>query len=454
MNRSKFLFNILIICIATLALIGCGSDDEDNVTPVPPLEGFLGEIDWVKTFGGSNEDNALSVVETTDGGYAIAGYTQSIDGDITDKTAPDSDYWLLKITKEGEILWSKTYGGSGDERGEKIIQTTDGGFAMVGYSRSADEDVTANAGLQDYWIVKTDASGGIQWEKSFGFPGIDRAFSVVQTRDGGYFITGFLDVTASGGEGNDNKNGFSKHGVGEFWGIKLNAAGEKEWRRFFGGTNNDRSYDVVQTQDDGFIMIGSSESVDFDITNSKGSYDFWAVKINKEGTKLWQKSFGGSEIDVGYAIAATSDGKFLIVGDSRSADGDISSANGNADLWLIQIDGNGNLLWEKSLGGTAFDTGRAIAKMQNGGFVITGNSRSNDIDVAQNKGQSDVWSMIVTINGEVQWKMASGGSQAEFGEGCIETSDKKIIVVGNSESSDFDIPANKGSKDVLIIKYK
>ncbi|WP_108808254.1 hypothetical protein [Aquimarina spinulae] len=454
MNRSKFLFNILIICIATLALIACGSDDEDNATPVPPLEGFLGEIDWVKTFGGSNEDNALSVVETTDGGYAIAGYTQSIDGDITDKTAPDSDYWLLKITKEGEISWSKTYGGSGDERGEKIIQTTDGGYALVGYSRSADEDVSANAGLQDYWIVKTDISGGIQWEKSFGFPGIDRAFSVVQTRDGGYFITGFLDVTASGGEGNDNKSGFSKHGVGEFWGIKLNSAGEKEWRRFFGGTNNDRSYDVVQTQDDGFIMIGSSESVDFDITNSKGSYDFWAVKINKEGTKLWQKSFGGSEIDVGYAIAATGDGKFLIVGDSRSTDGDISSANGNADLWLIQIDGNGNLLWEKSLGGTAFDTGRAIAKMQSGGFVITGNSRSNDIDVAQNKGQSDVWSMIITINGEVQWKLASGGSQAEFGEGCIETSDKKVIVVGNSESNDFDIPANKGSKDVLIIKYK
>ncbi|PKV48674.1 hypothetical protein ATE84_0679 [Aquimarina sp. MAR_2010_214] len=454
MNRSKFLFNVFIVFIATLSLIACGSDDEDSVTPVPPLEGFLGEIDWVKTFGGSNEDNALSVVETTDGGYAIAGYTQSIDGDITDKTAPDSDYWLLKITKEGEIAWSKTYGGSGDERGEKIIQTTDGGFVLVGYSRSADEDVSANAGLQDYWIVKTDASGGIQWEKSFGFPGIDRAFSVVQTRDGGYFITGFLDVTASGGEGNDNKNGFSKHGVGEFWGIKLNASGEKEWRRFFGGTNNDRSYDVVQTQDDGFLMIGSSESVDFDVTGSKGSYDFWAVKINKEGTKLWEKSFGGSEIDVGYAIAATGDGKFLIVGDSRSVDGNISNANGNADLWLIQIDGNGNLLWEKSLGGTAFDTGRAIAKMQNGGFVITGNSRSNDIDVAQNKGQSDVWSIIITSNGEVQWKLASGGSQAEFGEGCIETSDKKIVVVGNSESNDFDVPNNKGFKDVLIIKYK
>ncbi|WP_103866269.1 hypothetical protein [Aquimarina sp. I32.4] len=447
---SRHSIYIAIVC----CLVACSSSDDAGNTVPPPPEGFLGEIEWIQTFGGSNEDSALSIVETIDGDYAIAGYTQSIDGDITDKTATDSDYWLLKLTKEGQITWSKTYGGSGDERAEKIIQTSDGGFAIVGYSRSTDEDVTVNAGLQDYWVVKTDTSGNIQWEKSFGFAGIDRAFSLVQTRDGGYFITGFLDVTASDGEGNDDKGNLAKHGVGEFWGIKLNASGEKEWRRFFGGTNNDRSYDVVQTQDDGFLMIGSSESIDFDVTNSKGSYDFWAVKVNKEGTKLWQKSFGGSEIDVGYAVAATNDGKFLIVGDSRSVDGDISSANGNADLWLIQIDGNGNLLWEKSLGGTAFDTGRAITKMKSGGYIITGNSRSNDLDLSKNNGQSDVWTMIINQKGEVQWKHASGGSQAEFGEGCIETTDKKIVVAGSSESNDFDIPANKGSKDVLIIKYK
>ncbi|MBQ4819822.1 hypothetical protein [Aquimarina sp. MMG016] len=458
MKYYKCLLLINVLSVTLLCLISCSSDNTSQLPPVSPpsIDGFDGEVDWIKTFGGSNEDNALSVVEAADGDYIIAGYTQSLDGDITDKTATDSDFWVLKLTKEGEIVWSKTYGGTGDDRAEKIILTSDGGYALVGYSRSADEDVSVNEGLQDYWIVKLNSVGEIQWEKSFGFPGIDRAFSVVQTTDEGFFVTGFLDVTASNGEGNDPiaKSNISKHGVGEFWGIKLDALGEMEWRHYFGGTNNDRSYDVLQTEDKGFLMIGSSESIDFDITDSKGSYDFWAVKVNAEGTLLWQKSFGGSEIDVGYALAATGDGKYIIIGDSRSADGNVSGARGNADLWMIQIDGNGNLLWEKSIGGTAFDTGRSIYKTQSGNFAITGNSRSSDGDIAINIGQSDLLNVIVNSNGDILWKSTLGGSAAEFGEGCMETTDKKIIVVGNSESSDFNIPTNKGSKDLIIVKYK
>ncbi len=466
MKKHKSSLIKFIVIFAFLAITACGSDDgndNDNKTDiVDPIDEnkFIGEVEWLKVFGGSKEDNALSVVETTDGGYAVAGYTSSIDGDIIDKTATDSDYWILKLTKDGSVSWSKTYGGSADDRAEKIIQTADGGYLLVGYSRSQDQDVSVNAGLQDYWVVKVNTTGEIQWEKSFGFPGIDRAFSVVQTKDKGYFITGFLDVTASGGEGNDlvSENSKSakgiKHGVGEFWGIKLDSSGNKEWRRFFGGTNNDRSYDVIQTEDNGFLMIGSSESVDFDITDSKGSYDFWVLKVNSEGTKLWQKSYGGSEIDVGYAIASTGDGKFIIVGDSRSNDKDITNPKGNADLWMIQIDSNGNLLWQKSLGGTAFDTGRGIHKTLNGDFVITGNTRSNDLDLKINRGQSDLWNLIIDTTGNIKWQSSLGGSEAEYGESCIETSDKKIVVVGSSESSDHDIPSNKGSKDLIIVKYK
>lgn len=445
---------ILTFVLITTMLLSCSNDDNKVPDTSVEEEGFKGTVEWVKTFGGSMDDEALSVVESSDGGYVAFGYTQSIDGDITDKTATDSDFWVLKLTKDGEVAWSKTYGGSSDDRGQKIIKTSDNGYVLVGYSRSVDGDVSVNAGLQDYWIVKIDSSGEIQWEKTFGFPGIDRAFSVVQTKDGGYFITGFLDVTASNGDGNDNKSIFQKHGVGEFWGIKLDASGEKEWRRYFGGTNNDRSYDTVQTEDGGFLMIGSSESDDFDITNPKGSYDFWVVKVNAEGTKVWEKSFGGTEIDVGYAIAADGKGKFIIIGDSRSNDGDITQAKGNADLWIIQIDGNGNLIWQKSLGGTQFDTGRGIYPTQSGGFIITGNSRSNDSDVGQNRGQSDVWTVLINNNGEVTWKSTVGGSEEEFATGAVETTDKKVVIAGSSASNDFDIQENKGSRDALIIKYQ
>jgi len=438
---------MIVICVSC-------SDESEVAEPMVSSCDINGQLDWVKTFGGSSEDNILSVAEATDGSYVLAGYTQSIDGDITDKTATDTDFWVLKLSTEGQVIWSKTYGGSGDDRAEKIINTNDGGYAIVGYNRSTDQDVTVNEGLQDYWVVKIDASGTIQWQKSFGFAGIDRAFSVIQTQDGGYFVTGFLDVTASEGQGNDNKTTTAKHGVGEFWGIKLDASGETEWRRFFGGTNNDRSFDVAETQDGGFLMIGSSESTDFDSVESRGSYDFWVVKLDAQGNKLWQKPYGGSEIDIAYAIAASGDGKYMIIGDSRSVDGDVSSAKGNADMWVIQIDGTGKLLWQKALGGTAFDTGRGIRKMKDCGFVITGNSRSNDIDLKQNNGQSDAWTIIVNDAGEIEFNETIGGSNSEFGEDCLETKDNTIIVVGNSDSNDLQVPNNKGEKDAIIIKYK
>lgn len=458
MKQIKLLIPVFLFTL--LLNSSCSNNDSDTSSDIENPDSVQRTVEWIKTFGGSGEDDALSVVEANDGSYVVFGYTQSTDGDVTDKTATDSDYWALKISENGDIIWSKTYGGSGDDRGQKIITTIDGGYALVGYNRSSDGDVSSNEGLQDYWIVKINASGDIQWEKSFGFPGLDRAFSIVQTNDGGYFITGFLDVSASEGAGNDDKNSQQKHGVGEFWGIKLDATGEREWRRYFGGTNNDRSYDVVQTEDDGFLMIGSSESTDFDISDSNGSYDFWVVKVNAEGTKVWEKSYGGSEIDVGYAIATTGNGRYVIVGDSRSSDGDITAPKGNADLWMIQIDSNGNLIWEKSLGGTEFDTARGIHPTREGGFIITGNSRSNDLDldtgqdIDPNKGQSDIWNILIDNNGDVLWKSTVGGSSSEFAVGCIETNDQKIIIVGSSDSNDFDIPENRGSKDIVIVKYR
>src|SRR5690606_25729252 len=220
----------------SLLFISCGKDDGGNDDG--PDEEITGEIDFVKTFGGSESDEAVSVVEAADGGFVILGTTRSSNGDITDRTGNDSDFWVLKITKSGEKLWSKTYGGSDDENAARITRTNDGGYLLSGYTSSNDGDVSGNEGFQDYWIVKIDATGNKVWDKNFGFAGSDQAYKAFETSDGGYFITGFFDVSASGGEGNDMQKG-ALHGVGEFWGIKLAADGTKQWRRYFGGTNND-----------------------------------------------------------------------------------------------------------------------------------------------------------------------------------------------------------------------
>jgi hypothetical protein len=333
---------------------------------------------------------------------------------------------------------------------------------VTGFSRSDDGDITGNFGFQDYWVVKLNASGGIQWEKSIGFSGNDRGYDIIQTQDGGYFATGFLDVTASEGEGNDefdnlktssNSKG-AKHGVGEYWGIKLNAGGDIQWRRYFGGTNNDRSYAVIQTQDGGYIQTGHSESDDFDIENPIGSYDIWVVKTFADGVLDWEKSFGGSSIEIAFDVIETEDNNFMLVGDTRSSDRDVSNPRGNADIWIIKFDVEGNLIWEKTYGGPEFESGRSIIAIGNNDYFITSSSRSSTDQVETNYGSNDVWGVIIDGNGDIKWQKTIGGSGLDFGNDAAINSSKEIFVVGNTASNDTDFPTNKGDNDAFIIKLK
>ena len=433
---------LLILCISFF-LKGCNNND-DTPKPVSP------QIDFIKTFGGGSNETARSVIQTTDGGYAVLGYTQSNDGDIINKTDISFDYWLLKFDANDNLQWSKTYGGSDIDQGSKIIQTLDGGFALIGSSSSNDGDVFTNEGFNDIWLVKLDISGNITWEKSYGFPGNDLGFSIVQNADGGYFVSGVIDVSGSGGDGNDR----SLHAGGDYWGLKLDANGTKIWRRYFGGSFTDSAFDVIASDDGGFILIGSSDSDDVDITNNKGGYDFWIVKVDTNGNMVWEKSFGGSQIDEARSITKTVDGNYLIVGDSRSNDQDVSNSKGAADMWLIKISGSGNLIWEKSFGGSSFDVTRNISPTADGGFLLSGSSRSQDGDVETNKGQNDVWIVKIDNSGNIEWQKTVGGSDIDFAYNAVELNNGDIIVVGESNSNDGDILENKGFTDILITKIK
>lgn len=458
-NTYFIIFATFIVAI----FFSCSSDDgTSGETPTTPITGFQGEIEWLQTLGGSEEDTAQDITMTSDGGYAIVGFTKSINGDVNDNLSEQNDYWVARMDTNGNLLWSKTYGGTADDRGEAIKTTSDGGFVITGYSRSNDEDVTENNGFYDQWIVKLNANGDLIWEKSFGFSGSDQSFDIIQTSDGGYFTTGFLDITASGGQGSLGKPNASngsftnpEHGVGEYWCHKLDANGTVIWSRFFGGTNNDRSYATLETNDNNFIIAGSSESDDFDVTDSQGSYDFWVVKLSNTGDLIWQQSYGGSGIDIGYDIAKTSDGNYIVVGDTRSADGDVANFKGAADFWAIKVsDSNGALLWERTYGGSDFESARAVTALQAGGFAIAGSSKSTTVDVNSNYGQNDFWVIKISDNGNLLWEKNFGGSQLDIAYGIIETNDEKLVVAGNTQSTDGDINLNKGIKDALIIKIK
>ncbi|MEO0900894.1 MAG: hypothetical protein AAFY00_02350 [Bacteroidota bacterium] len=442
---------VLILLAATFYSCNDSDDSEMEIVSVD----FVGELDWVRSFGGSGEDTAQSVIQTSDGGYAVLGYTNSTDGDLAEKSLNVNDYWLLKLDADGNLQWSKTYGGSKDDRGQSVIQTIDGGYAIVGYAMSDDGDGTNNEGFHDNWILRLDASGNILWERSFGFSGHDHSYDVVQTSDGGFFFSGFLDVTSSGGEGNTGKSPYlTRHGVGEFWGTRLDANGDLIWRRYFGGTNNDRSFGVVEANDGGLVMVGASESDDFDISNSKGSYDFWVVKVSAKGEMLWEKSFGGTGIDKAYAVVKTQDNAYAVVGNTFSVDTDVSKNNGESDVWLIKVSDNGNLLWEKTFGGTAFDAARGLDVSSEGGFVIAGNSKSLDGNATENNGENDLWIIKTDAEGNILYEKSFGGTDLDFGFDALEDNNGNLVLVGETSTSLSSEIEHQGSTDLVILKIK
>lgn len=436
-----FIFSTLFI------FSGCDSDEQ------PTPENRTLEIQGISTIGGSKNESAQSVVQTPDGGFALLGYAQSMDGDVLYKTDNSYDFWLIKFSASGEKEWQNVYGGTGDDRGQAIITTNDGGYAIAGTSKSNDNDVSSNAGSSDFWLVKLNGSGEILWEKSLGYAGADTAFSLIQTQDYGYLISGVLDVTASNGAGNSRTN-MQRHAGGDYWVIKLNSSGELQWSRYFGGTFTDTVYDTIETQNGNFIIVGASDSDDVDINNNKGTYDFWILKLSSSGNLIWEKSFGGSEIDNARAITATQDGNYLIVGDTRSYDIDVSTNKGAADIWVIKINTNGDLLWEKTFGGSSFDGVQAIHKTQDNEFIIAGNSRSADGDLTKNQGQNDAWLLKINGQGNTTSQSSVGGSEVDLLMDVTQLISGKIICVGNSNSSDYDILENKGFTDVLIIEAK
>lgn len=431
----------------SLSVVACSSDNE--IAPTNPAVPSTS----VTTLGGSKNESGQSIIKTTDGGYAILGFTQSADGDITDKMNESYDFWVLKYDTNHILQWSKTYGGTGNDRGEKIVQTPDGGYAVLGYSDSNDGDVTTNAGAQDYWLSKLDSSGNLIWQQSYGYAGSDRGTSILVTTDGGFFITGILDVSASGGAGN-TRNVSSRHAGGDYWALKLDNQGMIEWSKYYGGSFTDSPFDAIQTTDGDYIIVGSSDSDDVDITDNIGQYDFWVLKISSSGAIIWEKNFGGTQIDEARGIIDSGDGNYLIIGDTRSEDIQISNNLGAADLWLIKITPLGELIWEKTLGGSNFDAGRSITKASDNGFILSGNSRSVDGNLTNNKGQNDGWLLKVDSNGSIIKQKSVGGLAIDFCNSAIELDDKTIIGVGESSSTDGDILENKGFTDLLIIKTK
>lgn len=437
---------ILLFFVGVLCWTCSPTRLEDSV---PPRETHT--LKWVKTFGGSEEDIAHDVIATQDGGFAVLGNTQSVDGDVGEKTRAGSDLLLLKYDAQGQLEWYQTYGGSRDDRGHALHELPEGGFMLLGYAMSADGDLTQNEGHHDNWVLKVDAQGEVLWQNSYGFSGHDHAYHIIPTRDGGFLFNGFLDVTASQGQGATSKGNLSasRHGVGEFWCHKIDAQGQLQWRKYFGGTSNDRSYAAVALPDGSFVLAGTSESQDVDIQSPKGGYDIWVIKIDSLGNLLWENSYGGAQTDGANAVVYAED-KLYVLGDTRSSDQDVSSPLGNADFWLLTLDLEGRLLQEKTFGGSNFDLGRDLTFDAQRRFWLTGYSRSEDMDLSENRGDNDIVLLQLNAKQHPQQQFTIGGSGQDLAHALVQRQGGGIVVVGSTESRDGDFQDTRGEKDVFI----
>ena len=268
-----------------------------------------GEVVWQKCLGGSSSDYGGSIKQTSDGGYIVAGFSNSNDGNVTGNHG-SQDSWVVKLDESGDVVWQKCLGGSSSDYVHNIEQTSDGGYIVVGFSNSNDGNVTGNHGGKDSWVVKLDTSGNVVWQKCLGGSSSDFGSSIEQTSDGGYIVAGGSNST----DGNVTGN----HGSQDSWVVKLDTSGDVVWQKCLGGSSSESANSIEQTSDGGYIVSGYSNSNDGNVTGNHGSQDSWVVKLDKSGDVVWQKCLGGSSIDYGNGIKQTSDGGYIVAGYSGS----------------------------------------------------------------------------------------------------------------------------------------
>ncbi len=435
--------NVIIPALLML-LSACNDNAVDTFTSSPP------SIEWQKSLGGSSTDYARSIQQTSDGGYIVAGYSASMDGDVTGNHG--GDFWIVKLNSGGSIQWQKSLGGSTFDGASSIQQTNDGGYIVAGWSRSNDGDVTGHHGSTDstdLWIVKLNSGGSIEWQKCFGGSAHDGASSIQQTSDGGYIIAASADSKDGDVTGH--------HGYDDYWIVKLNSGGAIEWQKSLGGSSGDYARSIQQTSDGSYIVAGSSNSKDGDVTGSHGISDYWIVKLNSGGSIQWQKSLGGSNIDAAESIQQTSDGGYIVAGLSRSIDGDVTGHHGSSDsidYWIVKLNSDGAIRWQKSIGGSRSDIAYSIQQTSDGGYIVAGESDSHDGDVTGNLGNIDSWIVKLSSGGAIEWQKSLGGSNGDYAHSILQTSDGGYILAGESYSNDGDVTGNHRGYDFWIVKLK
>lgn len=361
-------------------------------------------IEWQRCLGGSADDAVLSIYETRDKGFILGGVTASKDGDVAGNHG-GADLWVVKLNSSGAFEWKKALGGGKAEKGAVVHQTADGGYIIGGTTASSNGDVKGfRGGESDIWIVKLAAQGAVQWQKSIGGTALDQLSTVLELPGGGYIVGG---TTASG---NGDITGF--HGGEDYVVARLAADGKVLWAKAFGGSGTEKLHQIQLAPDGGFVLAGATWSKatnDGDILGFHGGSDIWVLKIDKDGNKQWQGTFGGSGLENWLTLQQSSDGGYVVACEGgwsntgSGSNGDFANSLGGSDILLVKLNGNGTVGWKKLLGGSKGENFGSLKRTADGGYLVGGSTGSTDGDAAGNTGIGS-WIVKLSAAGTVLWQ--------------------------------------------------
>lgn len=406
--------NIVYASFVVIALLlsGCKKDDTDNHEKAP-------DIKWEKTYGGSDVDALYAMKHTADNGYILYGQTLSNDGDVT-KNFAVNDIWLVKIDAQGQIEWQNTYGGSQPDMpldsASDLVVSNDGGYLITGYTGSDDGNFNSGCSIIDGYLMKIDHSGNIQWVYKACGNSDDYIMAVTEQNDGSVYVVG---NTASTSGDVSIQSGNLTNFI-----MKFSSTGAMQWIKYFGGSGNDMFRSIKTLSDGNLIITGASTSPNIPGNSNDGSNNIYLAKLSSaNGSVIWQKC-----IDYGDGMIAKEDkdGNIVILANNSTA----SDNHGATDLYVVKTDSNGNILDKKSFGGGSNDFAHDLFITDNNDYLISGEVRSNDQDVSGNNGQVDMWLVKLDNDLKMKWQKCLGSPDLDAGYSVSVNNAGNIAIAG------------------------
>lgn len=423
------------------------------------------KILWEKSYGGLQSEYLFDAIPTPDYGFILAGSSLSgKSGNKKDEGIKDLDFWVWKMDEHGDLDWQKSFGGNGTDLLQNIDLTLDGGFILGGTSTSSKSGVKSEKkrGQEDIWVIKLNAKGDMQWQRTLGGVGRDELKQIIAIKSGGYIIGGSSNSQPIiSDKNNTGEKKSEKFGNMDYWIVKLDSEGEIEWEKTFGGIYKDELQSLIQTKDGGYLAGGTSNSP---ISGNKkesnyGQGDYWVIKLDKNGEEEWQRTIGGDKDDRLSTLIETRDGNYILGGSSSSeAVGRKYESNGEgSDFWIVALNENGKIIWQKSFDFGENDVLTSLVENEDGSLFIGGHIQN---EYSTNKktntpGINDYIALKISPDGEELWKVIVGSEGIDILRKAIETHDGGYLLSGISSGKiSRDRNSGHGRFDFWVVKLK